>query len=396
MLFLLSCLCGNNSSASSERPSLTPRAPDTSGSPAPQSQLSRAKSAAIGQTGVSDGLYQDRQQSAPDFGESPRAESSFMDMSVVVIPEGEFSEDELSESDASSISQTAPHRKAVTFNRKAAVREFEGMRWEGGISSGDVQSAPDHVALGRDSIEAGAIACRKFMASARHWVDVLESKKSQERALSDAGAQPTTPLARARETPVPEMGVEGFLSLQALLDVIEDSSPVMTARRIFADARSQVSEGEGTADRGPIPAMEFLCEELFDLVEAMFDLKETLDYLRQEGTQHPHQKVVERLVNRIVTNEGLGEVDGVEAPHFPQAPIVSMSVVDDPKRVGDSVQAQSWVSFAGDETTVSHSLAPILIWGEFLAGLGDLAVQIAEGAAPSEVPEDTWVKVLRN
>lgn len=394
MLFLLSCLCGNSSSASSERPAPVPNDSD----PQPTDSLRRTpvpeNGVTIGWTGVKHALKSDQEKTAQEFGGVLTNESRFHalyhDAIVDVIAERGTLKEFIVVAQSCQIepkaSQPASPKKSVTFNGSVLEREFRVIKSGDQPTSPDTVAAPDKKTLERDDVEKIAQITRKFIWSAKHSLDVLESAQSRAKTLMEEGYGQGSREQVERATVALKDGRRGTLLMQAKLDQIEASSTVKLVRQKFVAAGFPTAERGLLKDSENVWVLEFVDGEIKAISNELHALHHLLKSLREAAfkPQESGDGTVESLVKRALLSDGRAALAGVDVPQLPQRPFPHTDIVDDQAEEVAAAHEPMRMSFAGEDTEITHTWAPILIWGEFLTGLDYLATQIAQGAAPSE------------
>ena len=405
MLFLLSCLFGNSSSASSERPAPVPNDPEPQATCTQRCTHVPEIGITIGRTGVMNTLKSDEDKTAQELGGALTNESRFHalyhDAIVELTPERGTLKESIVVAQFGQIdpkaSQPASQKKSVTFNGSALEREFRVTKSGGGPTAPDTVAAPDKKALERDDVEKIAQMTRKFIWSAKHSVDVLESAQRQAKTLMKEGQSQPSQEQVERATVALEDGRRGTLLMQAKLDQIEGSSTVKWMRQKFLAAGSPTSENGLLTDSENVWVLEFVNWEINAIANELHVLHHLLKALREPAfkPQDSGEGTVESLVKRALLSDGMAALAGIDVPELPQRPFPHTNVVDDRAEEVAAAQEPMRMSFAGEDTEIEHTWAPIRIWGEFLTGLDYLATQIAQGAAPSEHNRTALVTVSR-
>lgn len=244
-------------------------------------------------------------------------------------------------------------KKTVTFNDKIDIRVFERVK-------GPESPKVTHTAR---SLDAHMQMDRNRAWCLKHWAEVISSAGAKE-------------------------GARGGKRMHALLQKLEDSVLVARAREIFAEASSLSAAGTRNpmSELALAPGLVFDPEDLVELERGLLKLKDLWHDLKPERFQL--QKQVNLL--KINTRPAMSEASDT-ASAYEQRVLrpINVSDSDDPAHHTVPRDTSTCLSLDGNETTVARSLAPVLMWGEFLA-----AMDYAEGTHPREVPQNIQVVVL--
>ncbi|WP_028604353.1 hypothetical protein [Ottowia thiooxydans] len=360
MLFLLSCFRGNNSNALSERPA--PRTTHLSASippsgtrlPFPDNDIS------IGGTDLGLVLKNGQRQSAQELKGILRTESSFEDLSVHLALEEDSSDGSLElshNSDRPSLSlNQAGTRRSVMFSDKEAVREFKGVNRDDRFPLDAAHEGQSDVDLALDGLEKRLGDMRKFVWRMAHWADIF--------------------LPTRGEAVAP-----GKQRMQELIEDIDASDAVQRVQKMFSEARCSRPPAAGNPGvEASLPELVFSSEQLLELQLAYRELNLLLRELQPELVD------LQLGANWLKKMTSMLALDGADVLDTPlQRALVPITVVDDLQH------GPARISLRGEEATVSRSLVPILLWGEFLAALDDVARRSFDGASFYDLPQNILV-----
>ncbi|MET4578029.1 hypothetical protein ABIE13_003145 [Ottowia thiooxydans] len=254
---------------------------------------------------------------------------------------------------SSKTSTAISPKKSVTFNKEIEVHVFERAETP---HSGQVAPAV------RD-LEAHMRTSRSRVWSMKHWADVLSSSGVKE-------------------------GARGVKQMQALIQELEDSPFVTRARELFDEARSlSASSARNPLSDLPLaPGLVFDSEDLIELEITFLEMRDLWAQLKPERSQ------LEKQVNSLKINarQAMSATKGTEGA-YEQRALHPIELVDDPLLGTLQQGASTHLSSSGEETVVTSLLAPVLMWGEFLA-----ALDYAKGSRSGEIPRNMEVVALRS
>ncbi|WP_354444930.1 hypothetical protein [Ottowia thiooxydans] len=176
--------------------------------------------------------------------------------------------------------------------------------------------------------------------------------------------------------------------MQALIQELEDSPFVTRARELFDEARSlSASSARNPLSDLPLaPGLVFDSEDLIELEITFLEMRDLWAQLKPERSQ------LEKQVNSLKINarQAMSATKGTEGA-YEQRALHPIELVDDPLLGTLQQGASTHLSSSGEETVVTSLLAPVLMWGEFLA-----ALDYAKGSRSGEIPRNMEVVALRS